>query len=261
MEPGHLFHSALICPSSADPRRLKSRHPFVHTAQQLISLSDNNIRVAHRADHKWNKGWADNPTKLRIFIPDTGIHPPEWPSQEKPESGLTASAPVSDFSAHSCTSGVWLSLQPVSAGQWYSNRGPRSNFHWKENLTLQSFKRIFIEIINSCGREGFLKDKCGLRAKTFEHHWCGTKEQRVDHVVLQCPIHRQPARPDGSRRWDNPMATQHLPQDLVRPRIRVRQFFKFQNPTPVQNPITRDQYGSGLKPILAGLGLDRTTIF
>jgi len=21
--------------------------------------------------------------------------------------------------------------------------GPRSNFHWKENLTLQSFKRIF----------------------------------------------------------------------------------------------------------------------
>ena len=29
---------------------------------------------------------------------------------------------------------------------------------------------IFIEIINSCGLEGFLKDKCGPRAKTFEHH-------------------------------------------------------------------------------------------
>jgi len=29
--------------------------------------------------------------------------------------------------------------------------GPQSNFHWKENLTLESFKRIFIEIINSCG--------------------------------------------------------------------------------------------------------------
>ena len=29
--------------------------------------------------------------------------------------------------------------------------GPRSNLHWKENLTLWAFKRIFIEIINSCG--------------------------------------------------------------------------------------------------------------
>jgi len=29
MEPGHLLHSALTLPSSADARRLKSRHPFV----------------------------------------------------------------------------------------------------------------------------------------------------------------------------------------------------------------------------------------
>jgi len=46
-------------------------------------------------------------------------------------------------------------------GQWCPNRGPRSNFHWKENLTVQSFKIIFIEIINSVACEGFLKDKCG----------------------------------------------------------------------------------------------------
>jgi len=25
-------------------------------------------------------------------------------------------------------------------------------------------------------REGFLKDKCGPRAKTFEHHWCRRTE-------------------------------------------------------------------------------------
>jgi len=42
MEPGHLLHSALACPSSADARRLKSRHAFVPAAQQLISSSDNN---------------------------------------------------------------------------------------------------------------------------------------------------------------------------------------------------------------------------
>ena len=42
MEPGHLFHSALTRPSSAVARRLKSRHPFVPVAQQLISFSENN---------------------------------------------------------------------------------------------------------------------------------------------------------------------------------------------------------------------------
>jgi len=35
MEPGHLLHSALTCPWSANARRLKSRHPFVPAAQQL----------------------------------------------------------------------------------------------------------------------------------------------------------------------------------------------------------------------------------
>jgi len=38
MEPRHLLHSALNRPSSADARRLKSRHPFVPAAQQLISF-------------------------------------------------------------------------------------------------------------------------------------------------------------------------------------------------------------------------------
>jgi len=77
-EPGHLHHSALTRPSSADARRLKSRYPFVPAAQHLISSSDsNNIRAAQWADHQWNAEWADNPTFLRIFTPYTGTHPPE----------------------------------------------------------------------------------------------------------------------------------------------------------------------------------------
>jgi len=76
MEPGHLLHSALIHPSGAAARRLKSRHLFVPAAQQLISSSDNNnICAAQWADHQWNAEWADNPTRLRTFIPDTGTHP------------------------------------------------------------------------------------------------------------------------------------------------------------------------------------------
>ena len=47
MEPGHLLHLALTCPSGSNARRLKSRHPFALAAQQLISFSDNNnIRAA-----------------------------------------------------------------------------------------------------------------------------------------------------------------------------------------------------------------------
>jgi len=47
MEPGHLLHWALTCPSSANTRFLKSRHPLVPAVRHLISSSDNNnIRAA-----------------------------------------------------------------------------------------------------------------------------------------------------------------------------------------------------------------------
>jgi len=76
MEPGHLLHSALTHPSSASAWCLKLRHLFVHAAH-LISLSDNNnIRAAQWVDHQWNAEWADNSTRLRTFIPDTGTNPP-----------------------------------------------------------------------------------------------------------------------------------------------------------------------------------------
>jgi len=75
MEPGRLLHSALTRPLSAAAQRLKSWHPFVPAVQHLISFSDNNnIRAAQLADHQWNREWADNPTRLRTSIPDTGTH-------------------------------------------------------------------------------------------------------------------------------------------------------------------------------------------
>jgi len=77
VEPGNLLHSALTRPSGAAARRLKSRHPFVPAAKQLISFSDNNnVRAAQWADHQWNAEWADNLTILRTSIPDTGALTP-----------------------------------------------------------------------------------------------------------------------------------------------------------------------------------------
>ena len=63
MEPGHLLHSALTCPPSRNARRLKSRHPFVPTAQQPISSTDSDNRsLALWADHQWNAVWLRNTT-------------------------------------------------------------------------------------------------------------------------------------------------------------------------------------------------------
>jgi len=42
MEPGHLFQSAIACPSSGNARHLKSRHQFISPAQQLTSSFDKN---------------------------------------------------------------------------------------------------------------------------------------------------------------------------------------------------------------------------
>jgi len=42
-----------------------------------MSFSDNNnIHAAQWVDHQWNAERADNPTRLRTSIPDTGTHTP-----------------------------------------------------------------------------------------------------------------------------------------------------------------------------------------
>ena len=106
-------HPPIECKRTAP----KSRHAFVHVKQHLITLSDNNnLRAAQWADYQWNAEWTDSPTRLRMFITDTGT-PPEWPSQEEPRSGLTASAPVSEVSAPACTNGAWSPLRSVSVAQ------------------------------------------------------------------------------------------------------------------------------------------------
>jgi len=100
LELGHLLYPALTCPPSGNAWHLISRHTFGLAAHLISSSDNNNIRAAQWADHQWNAERADDPTRLRTLIPDTGTHThPEWPSQEKPGSGSTASAPASDVSA------------------------------------------------------------------------------------------------------------------------------------------------------------------
>ena len=117
MEPGHLRHSALTSPTSAVARRLKSRHPFLPAAQQLISFSDNhNIRAAQWEDHQWNAEWADNPTRLHTLIPDTGTHPRMTLPRVWVRLNHLRTA-MSDVSTPACTNGVRPPLRPVSVAQ------------------------------------------------------------------------------------------------------------------------------------------------
>jgi len=118
IEPAHLLHTAFTCPWSGNARLLKSRHPFVPAAQHLICSSlNNNTLAALKSDHRWNAAGADKPTRLRIFIPDTGTNSLEWSSLKEAGSGVSASVPVSDVSAPACTNEVWPPQRPVRVAQ------------------------------------------------------------------------------------------------------------------------------------------------
>jgi len=72
--------------------------------------------------------------------------------------------------------------------------GLRSDFHWKENLTLESFKRIFgrifIEIINSCGPRRVSERQMWptsqkVWAPLLLHKKQGTKTNQYVYTLLQ----------------------------------------------------------------------------
>jgi len=103
LELGHLLHSMLTHPSTANAQHLKPRHPFVPAAQQLIRLfNSSNIRAAHWEEHQWNAEWANNPTKFRIFISDTATHPLGLTLPRTALSGLNA--PISMLDLSTCGS-------------------------------------------------------------------------------------------------------------------------------------------------------------
>ena len=64
--------AAVLIPDFLHGASIRDDNPFVLAAQLFILSYNNNICAAQWADHQWNAGWADNPTRLRIFIPDTG---------------------------------------------------------------------------------------------------------------------------------------------------------------------------------------------
>ena len=142
-------------------RRLKSRHPFVPAAQQLISFSDNNnIRAAQWADNQWNAEWADNPTRLRTLIPDTGTHTPRMTLPRR----------------------AWVRPNRLRTG---------------------------VGRFRSCLYKWGMASSASVGRRTNRRPCCPP--------MSNPSISSWTAWPDGSGRWDNRMAAQHLPRDLMRP--------------------------------------------
>ena len=115
MEPGHLLHSALTHPSSANARRLKSRHPFVLAAVHLTTTTTY-VRHTGPITNGMRCGWTTLQDSA-FSSPTPAPIPPEQPSQKEPGPSLTASEPVSGVSTPACTNGVWPALRPVSVAQ------------------------------------------------------------------------------------------------------------------------------------------------
>ena len=86
-------------------------------SSQKVDITCRTIEAAYWL---WLGCWSndvENPQNSALSSPTPAPTHTEWPSQEEPGSGLSASAPVSGVSAPGCANGVWLSLRPVSVTQ------------------------------------------------------------------------------------------------------------------------------------------------
>ena len=76
LEPLHLLHQKLETPVNGQRQRLKSRHPFVPAAQELLRKSSHlDTNAAQWADHTWSADWQSSSTRLHAFVPDASTKP------------------------------------------------------------------------------------------------------------------------------------------------------------------------------------------
>ena len=72
------LYGVLIGSSDAHQKRLRSRHPFVPDAPNLLNnLARLGIRTSEWTNHKWNAEYCENASRLRVFIPRISARPVE----------------------------------------------------------------------------------------------------------------------------------------------------------------------------------------
>ena len=96
LEPLHLLHQKLETPVNGQRQRLKSRHPFVPAAQELLRKSSHlDTNAAQWADHTWSADWQSSSTRLHAFVPDASTKPagmtlprPSWVRLNRLRTGV-----------------------------------------------------------------------------------------------------------------------------------------------------------------------------
>ena len=77
-EPGHLLHDRLTSHFYGGHRQLKSRHPFVPAALELLrDANELGTSAARWADHRWSIDWREGTSRLHSLFDDVNALPPE----------------------------------------------------------------------------------------------------------------------------------------------------------------------------------------
>ena len=76
VDPNHMLHGFSSGSSDAPQKRLRSRHPFVPAARNLLNnLARLDIRASEWTNYRWNVEYCENTSRLRVFIPGTNGSP------------------------------------------------------------------------------------------------------------------------------------------------------------------------------------------
>ena len=76
LDPDHILYGLLSGSSDNCQVRLKSRHPFVPAARNLLdNLARLGIRASEWTNHKWKTEYCENASRLRDFVPGTSARP------------------------------------------------------------------------------------------------------------------------------------------------------------------------------------------
>ena len=75
-DPDHILYGLLSGFSDARQKRLRSGHPFVPAARNLLdNLARFGIHASEWPNYKWNAEYCKNTSRLRVFVPTTGARP------------------------------------------------------------------------------------------------------------------------------------------------------------------------------------------
>ena len=76
LDPDHILHGLLNGSSDTLQVRLRSRRPFVPAARDLLdNLARLGIRAFEWTNLKWNAEYCEGASRLRAFVPRTGVRP------------------------------------------------------------------------------------------------------------------------------------------------------------------------------------------